>query len=255
MKSKLTSLLLIALTIAASVFLLKTKPLPQVKPQPNKTLTVDVVTLKKQDVSPHVRLTGRLEPVRTTELRFEVTGQVLERRVDLGQTVQSSQTLFVVDDQDYRDALAQAQAELDLVQLDIDRDTALLDLAKQKTVLQTKEVQRFAGLDQRKLSSRSQLDAAKQELLQFRTEQLQLENAVIRSRARLQINRARLNLARRNLLRTHVAAPYDGVVNAVHAELGDYVNVGQPALALVDVSAFHFSVSVTGDVASILSIR
>ena len=253
-KSKLFALLIVVLAATLSVFLVKTKPVAQSQVWSGRELAVDTVTLNKQDVSPYIKLTGRLEPVRTTELRFEVAGQVLERLVELGQSVQTSQTLFVVDSRDYRDVMAQAQAEFDIIQLGIERDRALLDLAKQKIVLQIAEVKRFAGLDQQMLSSRSQLEAAEQKLLQLRTEQVELENAIAISQARLQINRAKLQLAQRNLLRTRLLAPYSGVVNAVHAELGDYVNIGQLALQLVDVSAFHFLVNVTGDVAAALRI-
>ena len=239
---------------AASLFLLETRPAPQSKPLTERVFDVDALSLKRQDVSPHISLTGRLEPVRTTDLRFEVNGQVLERLVELGHAVETSQTLFVVDDRDYRDALTQAQAEFDIIKLDIERDRALLKLAKRKTVLQAAEVKRFAGLDQQMLSSRSQLDAAEQKLLQLRTEQVQLENAIAASQSRLQISRSRLNLARRNLARTRLLSPYDGAVNALHAEEGDYVNLGQMALELVDVSAFDFLVNVRGDLASVLHV-
>ncbi|MFN3618407.1 MAG: biotin/lipoyl-binding protein, partial [Aquabacterium sp.] len=85
------------------------------------TVPAGVVTVQPQSVPLVVELPGRLEPIRTAEVRARVAGVVQKRLFTEGSTVKAGQSLFAIDPASYQAALdsalaAQAQAEAQLAQ-------------------------------------------------------------------------------------------------------------------------------------------
>ncbi|MGK2912126.1 MAG: efflux RND transporter periplasmic adaptor subunit [Sphingobium sp.] len=74
--------------------------------------TVDVVTVTSGPVPNIVELPGRIEPVRTAEVRARVDGIVERRLYQEGSDVAAGAPLFLIDPRDKEAQLAQAQAAL-----------------------------------------------------------------------------------------------------------------------------------------------
>lgn len=66
--------------------------------------------------------------------------------------------------------------------------------------------------------------------MKLQAEEARLQYSVDSANARIMIRQAELNKAERNLGRTKLVAPFDGVVNAVFFEVGDYAASGQIAV-------------------------
>jgi len=75
-------------------------------------MTVLVTTVQSAPVSNVVELPGRIEAVRTAEVRARVDGIVEKRLYQEGTDVQAGAALFLIDPRDYRALLQQAQAAL-----------------------------------------------------------------------------------------------------------------------------------------------
>ncbi|MBB3178371.1 efflux RND transporter periplasmic adaptor subunit [Variovorax sp. Sphag1AA] len=75
-------------------------------------MTVLVTTVQSAPVSNMVELPGRIEAVRTAEVRARVDGIVEKRLYQEGTDVQANAPLFLIDPRDYRALLQQAQAAL-----------------------------------------------------------------------------------------------------------------------------------------------
>ena len=100
-----------ALTVALSGALLlaacSKEPLGmgQMPPPP-----VGVVTVAQATVPIEIELSGRLEPIRTAQVRARVTGVVQKRLFAEGALVQAGQSLYRIDPAPYQAALESAQA-------------------------------------------------------------------------------------------------------------------------------------------------
>ena len=79
---------------------------------PPQEVPVRVVTVAAQTVPNVIELPGRVEPVRTAEVRARVTGIVQERLFQEGTDVREGQPLFRIDPRELRASYNQTQAAL-----------------------------------------------------------------------------------------------------------------------------------------------
>ncbi|OOZ39553.1 hypothetical protein BOW52_07160, partial [Solemya elarraichensis gill symbiont] len=163
------AILLVIVSLVA--FLLATRPEPvsetrEIQPARVETVTVSATTLK-----PLRLFHGRVEPRFRSLLHFEVEGRVTEIHVVAGDRVSQGAVLVSIDDADYRDQLTEAELALEQEKRSFERDRALLEVARENSVLAQREVDRLSRLGS-KLASESALDDAQQSKSQFRSEVL-----------------------------------------------------------------------------------
>lgn len=171
---RIASLLLLAIPVLASC---GSAP-PPAPPPPE----VEVVTVAARPVENVIELPGRIQAVRTAEVRARVDGIVERRLYEEGSDVRAGQALFLIDPREMRAALAAAQATLT-------RNLATAANAAQ-------DVARFRGLVEQQAISRQENDTA---IARLRTAQADV------AQARAQVEAARLNLSY-----TTVTAPISG---------------------------------------------
>lgn len=140
----------------------------------------------------------------------DVSGWVTELKVRDNQQVKAGELLMVIDRERYQAALEKAQA--------------LVDVRRRQLGLREHEAARRARLGAQAISA---------ELL----ENAQINAAMARSEYREAL--ADLRLAELNLARSEVRAPRDGQVTNLVLAQGNYVNVGQSVMALVDTDSFY----------------
>jgi len=255
---KKQALLIIAvLAASAAIVALLFWSAPENKPEAQPLVAVKVSPFKvtASTIKPSVTVTGRLQPANRALLRFEVSGQLAERLVEPGQRVKTGDVLLRLSDADARDALAEADARLEMEKAAVKRDRRLLEIAAKDVVLQEQEVKRLQKLRSNSLVSISLGDQAKQKLLQLQSNQAQLRYSVDTANARLKSARASQARAARNLQRTELLATFDGTVNVVNIEEGDYVTPSTVSVELVDLENIDLYVEVTGDTASAIALQ
>ncbi len=141
------SLIVLVLFIFASVALLIFNPETEVIIKKQPLVFVNTITLEIQDIAPTVEYTGRLEPSKKAELKFEMNGKVSKRLVEPGQFVKLGEKILILEEYYiYK---------------------KLFDLAKKNYQLQTKEVERMEVLDKKSLLSRSQYDKTVQKQIEL----------------------------------------------------------------------------------------
>jgi len=204
------------------------------------------------DLLPVETVSGRLEPARRAAMHFELSGQVQERPVEPGQAVRSGELLLSLSAGDHRDALAEAEAQLEQEDRDIQRDRELLQLAQRNQVLLKDELERLEQLGSDSLVSKSRLDEARIRLIQLQSDVARLRAGVASAESRLALKQAQRNRAARNLERTRLLAPFAGTVNAVNVQVGDYVTPAETVIDLIDASELDLYVEVRGEVAQSL---
>ena len=146
-----TVLLLLATFLVISL-LRATKEEPEVLIIPEKSWPVSVIEAQYSDVQPTLSLFGEVITSRRSELRSLVGGQVVQvgENFKEGAVVEKGELLLRIDDFEYRNAVIEESAKLEVMNRDFDRadelfkqgniseqfrDNALLEKTKQELVL------------------------------------------------------------------------------------------------------------------------
>ncbi len=243
---------LLLLVVSIVFFLVVTEPDKEAPVQESAPLQVEVTAVRKEDLQPRLQLTGYLQPARKAKLHFELSGQVTERRVEAGQAVKAGTVLLRLAEGDFLDKVREAQARLAQEKAAIERDRQLLKYVITNRELQEAEVARMEKLGQASLASQSKYGETVQNLLRLQVEEENLRYSVEVAEARLALRKSALSQAQRNVGRTRLTAPFDGVVNSVHVEKGDYVTPSQIAVEMIQVDDMDLYVEVDGRAAAAL---
>ena len=179
---------------------------------------VSTVTVKPQAATIGTEYVAQTEAVNTVEIRPRVGG-VLEKQLPIeGERLKVGEVLFVIDQQPYIAALAQAQAALAQSQAALIQSQR--DLARAKSL--------------------SEIDAVSQQ---------ELDAAVARNdanRASVDANRAALRTATLNLGYTTITSPIDGVMGRAQLRLGALATANTTLLTTLyqtDRMYVNFSIS------------
>jgi RND family efflux transporter MFP subunit len=164
------------------------------------------------------RFSGVVKAADTSNISFEVPGNVQAVKVAVGERVSKGQVLAILDDRTYR--LNVEAAEAGVASAEVGVSDALNDLQRQ---------QRIAAQDRGAITERS-------------LEQAQA--AYAGARQNLSYSTSRLNLAKRDLERTSLYAPFDGVIAERHVDPFQEVNRGQKLFVLYVEGVMEAAISI-----------
>ncbi|WP_025819285.1 efflux RND transporter periplasmic adaptor subunit [Shewanella marina] len=197
----LIPLIIIAVSVGLAMLLVSSKKEPEKKPEPDTRPIVDIISANPSNLSVQLASYGVVSPKYKTQLVTEVQGRLLEL-ADVfvaGGMVKKGQVLARIEPADYQADLSQAQASLAQAQANLDEEIALGEVAK-------KEWQDFQSGPAPELG--------------LRVPQLKKEQANVK------YAQATLARAQRNLDRTVIRAPIDGIIKSRMVDLGQYITMG-----------------------------
>lgn len=148
----------------------------------------------------------------TVTVAAEVFGKVSELKVVENQFVHRGDVLFVIDPEEFKYALARAQASLESKRQDM--------LIRESLFKRRKELS---------------AEAISQE------EQQTSESSAAVATAAYQEAKAQVDMAALNLARTVIRSPVNGFVDNLRLRVGDYATVGQNKLTIIDSDSFWVS--------------
>ncbi len=90
-------------------------------------VTVEVSRAELRDSDRARSLAGRVEPARTVDIAFQVSGQLSDLAVDAGTRVEKGDLIAALDPVDFELALDRAQASFDLAKSEYDRALSLTE--------------------------------------------------------------------------------------------------------------------------------
>lgn len=184
----------------------------------------------------------------------QVPGRVAQVLVDNNEFVQKGQTLVVLEAQDYEVAVAQAEATLNRLRQELASQYVKVAKARAKVAEAQAHLKqavtdrnRYRNLYERKTVPQQTLDqantryqVAQAELDQARQEEREALAAIggstaipLEEQPAIKEAKARLQQARLNLGYTRVTAHFNGYVTRRNVKVGNWVNPGQPLMALV----------------------
>jgi len=211
---------------------------------------VEVVTLRPEDVTEQFVGYGTAEAERTARVSAEVAGNVVELVGEIreGDAVAGDQPLIRLDDREYAlnydraVALAAAeQAALDELQVERAKLTTLLQAAESELKLSESERNRVTRLFEQEQAAKQEYDFARiayqqalRVVLGYDRELAKLEPRAARLRASKRSYESAAALARLNVERCVIRAPFAGSIDVLEVDVGDRVQAGSVLLTLVD---------------------
>jgi len=140
--------------------------------------------------------------------------------------VQSGQLMAVLDDDEYRQQVSEARAELEVTQANLLERRTALENAK-------REYERTVALRQKKIASESQLDAAESE---YKAQQAKVKVAL----AQVSQKEAALKMAEVRLSYTQIRVPQNNihgqrVVGERYVDEGAMLSANQPIATILDI--------------------
>ena len=192
--------------------------------------------------------TARARAVANLTARVTATVEAFGEGIDEGATVGAGDVLIRLDAEDFEAEVARldaalAEAGAALAQLDTEeaRLTERLELDRESVEIQRDELRRLGRIAEGDAVSARDLDQAKRSLLRERTALSNTQQAVDSLPARRAAAeaardglRAQRRRAERDLERTVLTSPIDGVLQTLSVEVGETVTAGQAVARVVD---------------------
>jgi membrane fusion protein (multidrug efflux system) len=217
---------------------------------------VVVAAVEQREVAITRDFTARTEAVPTVEIRARIPGVLEEVRFKEGTEVTQGQTLFVIQQDEYKAALETARAQLAKATADLTRardasvvDRARAQLAQREADLEKarQDVARYRPLADARAIPQQDLDTSvAQEKVaaaavdtfaaQLKDTQLAQRTQIQLAEAAVEAGKAAVTQAELNLGYTTVRSPITGIIGKVAVDRGNLVGKSEPTL-LATVSA------------------
>ncbi len=187
-----------------------------------KADALTTVTVARGDIEDVITAQGKLEPKDYVDVGTQVSGQLKQLHVEIGDIVAKGQLLAEIDPQVYQAKVDADQARLRTLQAQIMQQNAQVDLARQQH-------ERNEALFKVQAISQDALDTTQSQL---KVTQAQLAAL----KAQVEEEQSGLNGDQANLGYTKIYAPMDGTVVAQSTKEGQTVNASQSAPIIVQLA-------------------
>lgn len=174
---------------------------------------------------------GTVEACRRARLSPAIGGQIAELPVREGERVKAGQLILALWNEDLRAKVALAQSEV-----------ATANAKARAACLESQEAQRNA---RRLVTLRKTGAASEEQVDQAVTKAKARQASCVAAQASVQMSNEQSGVAKAELERTLLLAPFDGVIAEVNGELNEYVTPSPPGIPtlpvvdLIDSSCFY----------------
>jgi RND family efflux transporter MFP subunit len=190
-------------------------------PPPERIRAIKSITVSEQAAGKLRQFSGVVEAADSSSISFEVAGNVREVSVDVGDRIKKGQVLAVLDKRTYNLNVKAAEAEL---------GRAKVQLADKRN-----DLDRFQRINKQDPGAVSQaaLD--------------QSQAAVDSALQNVQFTKSQLKLAKRDLDKTVLRAPFDGVIANRYIDAFNEVARGQKCFDTFELTGMEVAISIPED--------
>lgn len=190
-------------------------------PPPERIRAIKTITVSEQASGKLRQFSGVVEAADRSSIGFEVSGNVRDVRVDVGDKITKGQVLAVLDKRTYNIDVKSAEAEL---------GRAKVQLADKRN-----DLDRFQRINKQDPGAVSQASLD------------QSQAAVDGARKQVQFRKSQLKLAQRDLEKTVLRAPFDGVIANRYIDAFNEVARGQKCFDVFENTGMEVAVSIPED--------
>jgi RND family efflux transporter MFP subunit len=201
-----------------------------------RPVPVEVAQIQRGPIALQRTFSGELEALAEFVVAPKVSGRVERVIVNIADTVKRSQVVAELDNDEYVQAVTQAQADLEVARANLSQAKSALEIAN-------REFKRTESLLKRGIASDSEFDAARQDRLARQAQLKVAEAQVTKAESSLEIANIRLRY-------TRVTAGWTGgnelrVVAERYVDEGQTVAANAPLLLIVELNPIVGVVFVT----------
>ncbi|CUT04041.1 efflux RND transporter periplasmic adaptor subunit [Candidatus Chrysopegis kryptomonas] len=201
-----------------------------------RVVTVQVEKVQRRDITQIVTGTGKIQPEVEVKISAEVSGEIIEMPVKVGQRVKKGQLLVKIKPDFY---IARKEA----MEANLKSAMAQLEIAKANLSKAESEFKRAEELYSKKLISDAEYENARTNYNIAKAQYASANSAVEQARASLK-------QAQEDLAKTVIYSPIDGVVTQLNAEVGERVvgtsqMAGTVIMVVADLSKMEARVDVS----------
>lgn len=249
--------LIVVIALALVIIKVKSKPPIGHEDLQFPVKTVEVITAKKIPLRARATAYGNVEPAVLMLAKAEVAGKIsyMHPALKKGGNLAKGTVALRVEPTTFEFSLDQSKAALTgsesaLVQLQVEEQStrSSLEIAKQNLEVGQKELQRLLSVWEKRLISRSVVDAEEQKVLQLRqqVEDLQGRLSGFASRkaatqAQIRQSESQLAHSQDTLGRTEVRVPFDARIGEVLVEKGEFAAIGNVLFEASGVQAVEIN--------------
>jgi len=179
----------------------------------------DLFTVRSNALSTGPSITGSVQPERRADLRAEVQAVVLQVVKENGEPVRRGDLILRLDDTAIRENLTSAESSTSSAARAFDQAERQFQRLTQLRASNLVSTQDLEDSEVRRNNAQSDLEAAK----------------------------TRVAVARQQLQRTEIRAPFDGIVGDRQVSAGDTVQVGRELVKVFDPTSMRFEGMVSAD--------
>jgi RND family efflux transporter MFP subunit len=225
---------ILVLAIATALAACSKGPKDPAKPDNGKTAQAqsllvspeDLLTVQSNSLASGPVITGSIQPERRADLRAEVSAVVLQVLKENGEPVKRGDVLVRLDETAIRDSLLSASEAVRAASQALDQSNRALERLKTLRASGMTSAQALDDAEVRRNNAQSELSAA----------------------------RSREALARQQIARTVVRAPFDGIVSDRKVSNGDTAAIGKELLKVIDPTSMRFEGKVSADKISTVKV-
>ena len=200
----------------------------------SKGLEVNVAGMEYRNITETVSANGKIRPEEEVKISADVSGEITELYVQEGDSVKTGQLLLTIDPDLYITAVDRATANLKSSQSSLNTNRALLTQAESRFKEQEASFNRNKKLHEDQVISQAEFDAAEAAYEVSKSDVKAAEERVMAAAFGIENAAAALREAKKNLDRTKIYAPTDGIVSALNNEKGERV-VGTAQMAGTEI--------------------
>lgn len=196
------------------------------KPQAEVIRSIKHMTLQAQETRQTRLIAGVVKPVVESNVAFEIGGQITKLTVSVGDRVSSGDLIAELDPQTYQLKLQSAEGSLQASK------ARLLD-AEKKFAQQSK-------LFEKKFTTKTNYDTAL--------------STLVAARSDVSIQESQVSIARRDLTKTKLLAPFSGAISEKHVEVFEEVTAGKAIVTLHTEGNYEINVSLPETLVNVVNV-
>jgi len=249
--------LIVVIALAFVIFKVKSKPPIEHEELQFPVKTVEVITARKIPFRARATAYGNVEPAVLVLAKAEVAGKIsyIHPLLKKGGTLAQGTVALRIEPTTFEFNLTQSKAVLAasqsaLVQLEVEENTTRgsLEIAKKNLQVGRNELDRLLAVWEKKLISRSIVDAEEQKVLQLRQQVEDLrgrltgfESRKAATQAQIRQSESQLAQSQDTLGRTEIRVPFDARIGEVLVEKGGFTAIGNVLFEASGVQAVEIN--------------
>ncbi|HNR73691.1 MAG TPA: efflux RND transporter periplasmic adaptor subunit [Cyclobacteriaceae bacterium] len=214
-----------------------------------KTIEVETAKAKKVSITEKVSASGTVQPVIEVKLAPEVSGEIIELRVEDGDSVKQGELLVKIRPDIVLSQLERSEASHSQQLANLESTKASLARAQATYIRAEQEYKRQEKLWSEKVISEADWQLAQQNFKVAANDLKSAEQSVEAARFVVSSTEAGVKESRENVRRTSVVAPMSGVVSKLNVKQGERVvgtaqMAGTEMMRIADLSKMEVRVNV-----------